>query len=194
MELIFASGNEHKVVEVGEILKPHGITILSLKDIGYLEDIPETGSTMSENALIKARTIYNNTGKNVFADDSGLEVQALNMEPGLYTARYAGPQKNALDNMTKLLANMDGIADRTARFRAVMALIINGEEQTFEGIVNGRIHTEMYGEGGFGYDPVFIPEGYDQTFAELSDDIKNKMSHRFNALDKMIKYLDNLKS
>jgi XTP/dITP diphosphohydrolase len=189
-QLIFATGNDHKASEVRQILSIDGLVIHTLKDIGFTQDIAETGSSMTENAIIKSQTIYNQYTKNVFSDDSGLEVEVLDMAPGLYSARYAGEHKNDTDNLNKLLLNMDGKSNRTARFRAVVALIWNGEVYTFEGIVNGQIANEAYGEGGFGYDPIFVPNGYDKTFAELNGAIKNKISHRYKALAKMKKFLE----
>ncbi|NNE27549.1 MAG: RdgB/HAM1 family non-canonical purine NTP pyrophosphatase [Saprospiraceae bacterium] len=189
-ELVFASSNAHKVDEVRTILGLDKTQLLSLKDINWLEEIEETGSTLTENALIKSRTIADAKKINVFSDDSGLEVEALNMAPGVYTARYAGPQKDATDNMNKLLNALDGETNRKARFRAVVALVLDDEEHIFEGIVNGRIALEKKGNGGFGYDPIFIPDGYDKSFAELPESVKNKMSHRSRAVDKMRRFLE----
>lgn len=188
-DLIFATGNQHKASEVKKILEKTHYKILTLKDINYYNDIDETGDTFVANAIIKAQTIYDLSGKNVFADDSGLEVWALDMAPGIYTARYAGDQKNDNDNIDKLLKVMEGVEDRRARFVAVMALIIDGEIKTFKGIVNGKIAISRMGKGGFGYDPIFIPDGYEKSFAELSDEIKNQMSHRYHALRQMGDYL-----
>lgn len=189
-ELIFATANEHKLREVSQILDSGNIHLISLKDINWLDDIEETAVTLEGNALIKARTIFEATGNNVFADDTGLEVTALNMEPGVKTARYAGPQKDADDNMDKLLFNLQSKEDRTAQFRAVIALIWEGQEYLFEGIIKGTIATQKIGSDGFGYDPIFIPENYDATFAQLSDDIKNKISHRFRSIEAMRSFLD----
>ena len=189
-QLIFATGNDHKASEVRQILSIDGLVINTLKDIGFTQDIAETGSTMTENAIIKSQTIYNQYNKNVFSDDSGIEVEALDMAPGLYSARYAGEHKNDKDNLNKLLLNMDGVSNRSARFRAVVALIWNGEVHTFEGIVNGQITDVAYGGGGFGYDPIFKPNNYDETFAELNGEIKNKISHRYKAFAKMKKFLE----
>lgn len=191
--LIFATGNEHKASEVRKILYDAPYNILTLSDIGYQEDIAETGDTFAENASIKAKTIYETTSRNVFADDSGLEVWSLDMAPGIYTARYAGDQKNDDDNIDKLLDALKGVDDRRARFVAVMAVIIDGQLETFEGIVNGTIADQRMGEGGFGYDPIFIPEGYDQSFAQLDDGVKNLISHRYHALYKMGKHLQESK-
>ena len=190
MELIFASNNQHKLQEISAMLG-NEFKLFSLNDIGCTEDIPEPWPSMEENALAKARYVYENFRKDCFADDSGLEVMALDGKPGVFSARYAGPAKNSLDNMNKLLAQMVGITQREARFRAVMALIIDGKEFLFEGTVNGKIAPQPKGDGGFGYDPVFIPDGYDQTFGELPPEIKNTMSHRFRALEKVLEFLKN---
>lgn len=189
--LIFATANNHKLEEVRTILGWPEQSLISLRDISWEEDIEETGETLEENALIKSRTVYSKTGMNVFSDDSGLEVYALDMAPGVHTARYAGPQKDANDNMNKLLDALKDKQDRRARFRAVIALIWEGEEHLFEGIVEGHIAYRKSGSGGFGYDPIFIPEGYDKSFAELDDEIKNGISHRFRSVDKMRRFLEN---
>jgi XTP/dITP diphosphohydrolase len=185
-QLIFATGNDHKASEVRQILSIDGLVIHTLKDIGFTQDIAETGSSMTENAIIKSQTIYNQYTKNVFSDDSGLEVEVLDMAPGLYSARYAGEHKNDTDNLNKLLLNMDGKSNRTARFRAVVALIWNGEVYTFEGIVNGQIANEAYGEGGFGYDPIFVAHGDRKTFAEIDPGAKHAKSHRADAFVKFL--------
>lgn len=187
--ITFATGNSHKVIEVQAILGGD-YKIVSLADMDITEDIPETGSTMAENAIIKARYVYNRTGKATVAEDSGLEVIALNMEPGLYTARYAGPEKDHDRNIDLLLKNLEGKDDRTARFRAVVAYIDNdGQAYTFEGVVNGRIAHERQGADGFGYDPVFIPYGYDNTFAELPATLKTEISHRARAFFGLLRHL-----
>ena len=191
---IFATHNDHKLEEVQTMLSSSGIDIVSLKDKDFHEDIEETGSTMDANALIKSRTIYNAFHQPVFSDDSGLEVMALDMEPGVHTARYAGPEKDSEANMSKLLDRMKGIEDRRAQFRAVVALIWDGEEYLFEGVVKGRIAQEKKGDGGFGYDPIFIPDGFDESFAELGSELKNGMSHRFRAIDKMRRFLETKKA
>lgn len=188
--LIFATSNAHKAQEVSQILNQENLEFKTLQDIKYNSEIEETGQTLTENALIKARTIHELTGENVFADDSGLEVWALNMAPGVHTARYAGEHKNAGDNMDKLLSALKGKENRKARFRAVIALIWGGQEELFEGIVNGEIALTKSGEGGFGYDPVFIPENYSVSFAHLSDEIKNTISHRFKAVNAMKNFLE----
>lgn len=188
-QITFATGNPHKVVEVQKILGAD-YTIVSLADMGITEDIPETGSTMAENAIIKAQYVYDRTGKATVAEDSGLEVIALNMEPGLYTARYAGPEKDHDKNIDLLLKNLEGKSDRTARFRAVVAYIDDsGQAHTYKGIVNGRIAHARMGDGGFGYDPVFIPYGYDKTFAVLPQEVKADISHRARAFFGLLRYL-----
>jgi XTP/dITP diphosphohydrolase len=191
--VIFATGNDHKVLEAKGILSKSKFHFESLKDIGFTDDIIEDGPTLEANALIKARHIYNIYQKDVFSEDTGLEVAALNMAPGVITARYAGPQKNHTDNINLTLKNLNGKKDRSAQFRAVIALIYRNKEYLFEGVVRGRIATEPYGKGGFGYDPIFIPEGYDKTFAELGTEIKSILSHRFRAIQKMTNHLNRLK-
>lgn len=188
MKLVFASSNPHKLREISDILGP-AFTLLSLKDIGCNEEIPEPWPTLEENALAKARHVRNHYGLDCFADDTGLEVDALGGLPGVQSARYAGPAKDSRDNVMKLLQEMQGENNRKARFRAIIALVMDGSEYLFEGIVNGHIINEPRGEGGFGYDPVFVPEGYDQTFAELSADIKNGISHRYRAIKKLVDFL-----
>lgn len=188
-QLIFASNNPHKVEEVSAILKPYGFNVIGLSDAGILEDIPETGKTIEENASLKSNYIFNNYKFNCFADDTGLEVETLNNAPGVYSARYAGEHKNAQDNMNKLLTELQGKQNRNARFKTVISLIINAKEYLFEGIINGSIATEKRGEKGFGYDPIFIPEGYEKTFAEMTTDEKNKISHRAIAIQKLVEIL-----
>lgn len=188
MNLIFATGNAHKLEEVNAVL-PKAFNLISLKNLSFDYDIPETGDTLEDNALIKARFIYNRFGDNVFAEDTGLEIEALNGEPGVLTARYAGDQKNADDNMDKVLAELATTDIRDARFRAVIALIFNQKEYLFEGILKGQIGLEKKGTEGFGYDPIFIPEGYDQTAAELGAVVKNQISHRVRALSNMLEFL-----
>lgn len=188
-EILFATGNAHKVGEVQQILGP-SYTIKSLKDLGYDVDIPEDGKTMAENALIKARYLHQRLGLPVVAEDSGLEAIALGMAPGIYTARYAGPERDNDANIDLLLANLAGKADRSARFRAVVAYIDgDGAEQTFEGIVNGHIAEQRAGAGGFGYDPVFVPYGYDRSFAELPAEVKAGISHRARAFFGLLRWL-----
>jgi XTP/dITP diphosphohydrolase len=188
MKLVFATNNTHKLHEVEKMLGKD-VKLLSLNDIDCTEDIPETADTLEGNALQKARFVYEKYNVDCFADDTGLEVEALNNAPGVYSARYAGEQKNPQDNMNKLLAELQGKENRNARFRTVIALILNGKEYLFEGEVKGVIEKDKKGEEGFGYDPIFSPEGYDKTFAELDLSIKNKISHRGKAIAKLIEFL-----
>ncbi|MEI7979478.1 MAG: RdgB/HAM1 family non-canonical purine NTP pyrophosphatase [Bacteroidota bacterium] len=188
MDLIFASHNENKVFEIANLVG-NKYKILSLNDINFKEDIIENGSTLQENALIKARTIFSETGKNCFADDTGLLVKSLNNEPGVYSARYAGEQKNADDNMNLLLLNLNNKTDRQAKFTTVITLIINGKEFIFEGELAGSIILEKKGSNGFGYDPIFKPNGYINTLAQLDITEKNKISHRALAFKKMNDFL-----
>ena len=176
-KFVFATNNAHKLEEVTAILG-NKIELLSMKDINCHADIPETADTLEGNALLKARYIFENYQLDCFADDTGLEVEALNGAPGVYSARYAGDAHNSEANMKKLLQDMEGIENRKAQFRTVSALIINGKEHLFEGIVKGEITKHRHGTSGFGYDPVFIPEGYTQTYAEMGNELKNKISHR----------------
>lgn len=187
-KLIFSTNNEHKLEEVKAILEPY-YQILSLKDIGDNTDIDETGETLEDNALIKANYLWDTYHMNCFADDTGLEVEVLNNAPGVYSARYAGEQKNSADNVTKLLKEMDGKENRRARFRTVIALIIEGKRYIFEGKVEGVITTSQRGNSGFGYDPVFLPDGYDKTFAELTLTDKNQISHRAKAVEQLALFL-----
>lgn len=189
MDLIFASHNTHKVREVEDILGKELVSIKGLDDIGFHDEIEETGGTLVENAIIKARAVYIKTGQNVFSDDTGLEVYALDLAPGVHTARYAGESKDSDANMNKLLDALAGRQDRKARFRTVVALIYEGQEYLFEGIVDGNISVNRAGVKGFGYDPVFIPQGYDKTFAELDAEIKNSISHRFRAMQALRTFL-----
>lgn len=186
-KLVIASNNAHKIEEIRFVLSDK-FQLLSLKEIGFEEDIPETGSTFIENALIKARTIHAKFGLNCFADDSGLEVFALNNEPGVYSARYAGEPVDHEKNIDKLLQNLKGIENRSARFVTVIAMIYEGKEYLFEGEVKGNITLERRGSEGFGYDPIFIPENENRTFAEMSLNEKNKLSHRARALEKLSLY------
>lgn len=192
MKLVFATNNKHKLDEVRKITSHHPVEIVSLAEINCFDDIPETADTLEGNALQKAHYIQEKFGLNCFADDTGLEVEALNNAPGVYSARYAGPGHDSEANMKKLLHEMEGMENRKARFRTVIALVWNGKTYTFEGIVNGTITTTKRGENGFGYDPIFIPEGYDQTFAELGDNIKNQISHRAKAVEKLDEFLTQL--
>ena len=188
MNLIFATSNAHKLEEVKAVLPDH-IILSGLHEIGFTYDIPETGDTLEENALIKARFIHNKFGQNVFAEDSGLEIKALDGAPGVITARYAGAERDNDKNMDLVLSNLQHQEDRTARFRAIIALIIDDQEYLFEGILDGRISMEKRGEMGFGYDPIFIPDGYEKTSAELGSEVKNQISHRVRALFKMLEHL-----
>jgi len=188
-DLIFATNNENKVKEIKKLL-PENINLLSLKDVGIVEDIPETGETLRENALQKASYVYEKTGKNCFADDTGLQVDALNGAPGVYSARYAGEEKNAGKNMDKLLLELQNVKNRKANFTTVIALILNGKEYLFEGKVNGAIALAKSGKEGFGYDPVFIPDEFaPKTFADIPLEEKNKISHRARAVGKLVAFL-----
>ncbi len=192
--IVFATNNQHKLQEIREILSPE-FEIVSLKEIGCHEDIPETGNTLEENALQKARYVSERYHISCFADDTGLEVEALGGAPGVHSARYAeGTDHDSEANMTKLLRELEGKENRQARFRTVIALIELGEEETenvhlFEGIVEGHISTERQGNEGFGYDPIFVPEGYEKSFAALGETIKNHISHRARAVKKLAEYL-----
>ena len=198
MKIVFATNNQHKLSEIRQILGSR-VEVLSLKDIGCYADIPETGSTLEENALQKAQYVYDNYHIDCFADDTGLEVDALGGAPGVYSARYAAvgcaaTSSQPIDhdseaNMTKLLNELGENNNRNARFRTVIALIQQGELHEFEGIVNGQIIRERRGGEGFGYDPIFQPDGYDQTFAELGTEVKNHISHRARATQKLADYL-----
>ena len=188
MKLVFATNNKHKLQEVRDILGS-GVEVLSLSDIGCNDDIPETADTLQGNALIKARHIYNKYNVNCFADDTGLEVEALDGAPGVLSARYAGDGHDSEANMHKLLQNLTGKSNRNAQFRTVIALIIDGEEMLFDGIVKGIITEEKMGDSGFGYDPIFVPEGYSESFAQMSSDEKNSISHRYRATKKLNDYL-----
>lgn len=188
MELIIATNNAHKVEEIKASI-PERIKVLSLKEVEVFEEIPEEQDTLAGNALQKARYIYEKYGKNCFADDTGLEVAALDDAPGVYSARYAGPQCNAEDNIVKLLSELKDVENRVARFCTVIALIIEGKEYLFEGEVKGEILCIRQGEGGFGYDPVFRPEGYEDSFAMMPLKIKNRISHRGKAVEKLISFL-----
>jgi len=188
MKIVFATNNQHKLSEIRQILGGR-VEVLSLNDIGCNVDIPETGFTLEENALQKAQYVYDHYHIDCFADDTGLEVDALNGAPGVYSARYAGDGHDSEANMTKLLNELGENNNRSARFRTVIALIQQGEVHEFEGIVNGQIIRERRGGEGFGYDPIFQPDGYDQTFAELGLDIKNQISHRARATRKFAEYL-----
>lgn len=188
MKLNFATNNKHKLQEVREVLGD-SFLVESLQSLGINEDIPEDQLTLEGNALQKARFLYDRTGEDCFADDTGLEVEALNGAPGVYSARYAGESKNSLDNMALLLKNMEGVKNRKARFRTAIALILNGKEYLFEGVVNGVITEQPRGTAGFGYDPLFVPDGYTTTFAEMDSEAKNAISHRGLAVEKLAAFL-----
>lgn len=190
--LVFATNNAHKLEEVSAILGDK-IELLSLKDIGCHTDIPETADTLEGNALLKSSYIFDNYHLDCFADDTGLEVEALHGAPGVYSARYAGGEgHDAQANMLKLLREMEGKENRKAQFRTAISLILDGKQYLFEGIIKGKIIREKRGDSGFGYDPIFVPEGYNQTFAELGNDIKNKISHRALAVNKLCDFLRRL--
>lgn len=184
----FATNNQHKIQEVRAILSPD-FPLVGLEQIGCTEELPEERDTMEGNSLQKAEYVFNHYKVTCFADDSGLEVDALNGAPGVYSARYAGPQKNSQDNIRLLLKNLAGISNRKARFRTVITLITPALAKQFEGIVEGHIIDELKGTSGFGYDPIFVPTGFDKTLAEMSLEEKNKISHRAIALDKLVEYL-----
>jgi XTP/dITP diphosphohydrolase len=188
MEILFASNNAHKVDEVRAKLAPR-YTVRSLREVVGEVDIPETGTTLEENAALKARYLHQRTGMDCFADDTGLEITALHGEPGVYSARYAGEGCSFDDNMDKVLRNLHGHADRSARFRTVICLIHQGKEYFFEGEVKGELLTERVGQKGFGYDPIFRPEGFQQTFAQMTLDQKNTISHRGLAVEKLAGFL-----
>lgn len=190
MELIFATHNNNKVKEVTKML-PSYLSMKSLTAIDFFEEIEETGETFEENALLKAKTIFNKTGKNVFADDSGLVIEALDGAPGVYSARYAGTGKDE-DNIAKALKELDGKTNRKAYFISIFCLILNGKEYFFEGRVNGTIATEIRGNNGFGYDPIFIPDGFSKSFAQMTPEEKNAISHRGKAIGKLNDFLTNL--
>ena len=187
-KIVVATNNAHKLKEIAAILGQE-IELLSLKDIQCFADIPETADTLEGNARQKAMYIYENYGMDCFADDTGLEVEALGGAPGVFSARYAGDGHDSEANMQKLLKELAGKENRKAQFRTVICLIRNGKEHLFEGIVKGEIIQEKRGGAGFGYDPIFVPEGYDLTFAELGDDVKNTISHRARAVEKLCQFL-----
>lgn len=188
MQVVFASNNKNKIKEIQQLL-PETITILSLEDIGCFEEIPETATTIEGNAILKANYVSQKYGCDCFADDTGLEVDALHGEPGVYSARYAGEQRDSEDNMDKLLANLSDKTNRKAQFKTVIALNLNGKQYLFNGIARGEITLEKTGNQGFGYDPIFRPEGFMETFAELSLETKNKISHRGIATQQLIAFL-----
>ena len=187
-KLIFATHNKNKLKEVRDLM-PNHLQLLSLDELNIFDEIEETASTIEGNALLKAQAIYKLTGQNCFADDSGLFVDALDGAPGVYSARYAGEQKSNEANMQKLLSELANKENRNAHFKTVIALIIDGKEFLFEGTINGKIISEKKGNDGFGYDPIFLPDGYSETFAQMNSETKNAISHRGIALKKMIDYL-----
>jgi len=188
MKLVFASNNKNKIQEI-QALVPNTIQIVSLEDIGCTEDIPETADTIEGNAILKANYVTEKYGYNCFADDTGLEVEILNGAPGVYSARYAGEQKDANDNMDKLLSELSDKPNRKANFKTVIALNLNGKQNLFTGIINGKIIEEKIGTNGFGYDPIFVAEGYEKTFAELTMEEKSTISHRGIAVKELILFL-----
>jgi XTP/dITP diphosphohydrolase len=187
MKLVFASNNKNKIQEI-QALVPSTIQIVSLEEIGCTEDIPETADTIEGNAILKANYVSEKYGYDCFADDTGLEVEALNGAPGVYSARYAGEQKDANDNMDKLLSELKDKSNRKANFKTVIALNLNGKQNLFTGIINGKIIEEKIGTNGFGYDPIFVADGYNKTFAELSMEEKSNISHRGIAVKLLIEY------
>ncbi len=189
MKLVFASNNQNKIAEIKQML-PKSIELLSLDEIGCTEDIPETADTIEGNAILKANYVTEKYGYSCFADDTGLEVEALDGAPGVFSARYAGQQKNADDNMDKLLDNLKDKTNRKAQFKTIIALNINDEQHLFEGIIKGEIISEKRGTKGFGYDPIFVPEGFSTTFAEMEMNEKAKLSHRGIATRKLISFLE----
>ena len=191
MELVFATNNKHKLEELQAMLGDN-IKLLSLKEIGCKEEIPEEQDTLEGNASQKSFHVFNKYGYNCFADDTGLEIDALNGEPGVYSARYAGEEKSAEANMLKVLEKLTKINNRKARFRTVISLVIDGDEKQFEGVVEGEILETKKGDEGFGYDPIFKPLGYSQTFAEMDLKEKNKISHRGRAVRKLVNHLKNV--
>jgi XTP/dITP diphosphohydrolase len=199
MKLVFASNNQHKLEEVRQIL-PISVEVISLREIGFVQEIDETGTTLEETSALKAQEVWSWLIDNsllesidgVFADDTGLEILALGGAPGVRTARWAGDDACDINNRQKALYELEGVADRTARFRTVVSLIRNGEILQVEGVVNGLIAIEEEGNGGFGYDPIFIPEGYDKTFASLSSKEKNAISHRGRAMEELRKIIENI--
>lgn len=196
MKLVFASNNKHKLSEVRQIL-PEQVEVVSLKDVGFVQEIEETGATLEENSLLKANAVWEWLDKNrllssvdgVFADDTGLEIAALGGAPGVRTARWAGDEACDVNNRQKALRELMGKEDRSARFITVVSLIVQGKTQQVEGVVNGRIALQEEGNGGFGYDPVFVPEGYEKTFASLPTEVKNAISHRGRAMEKLCEIL-----
>ncbi|HBG86351.1 MAG TPA: non-canonical purine NTP pyrophosphatase, RdgB/HAM1 family [Marinilabiliaceae bacterium] len=191
MKILFASHNTHKISELRQLL-PAGVELVSLADFNYLDEIEETGKDLMENAFIKARTVYSLFKLNTIADDTGLEVEALGGAPGVMSARYAGEGKRSEDNIRKLLKELDGVTNRKARFRTVISLIYNGKEYAFEGVINGTITDSPSGKEGFGYDPIFKPDGYNLSFAEMDSATKNSISHRGLAVRQLTNFINKL--
>lgn len=191
MKLCFASNNEHKLAEIRQMVGDR-YQVVSLQEIGCTEELAEDQNTLEGNSRQKAEYVWQQYGVNCFADDTGLEVEALNGAPGVYSARYAGPQRSSSDNMALLLENLQGQPNRRARFRTSITLFLNGQMHQFDGIVNGTIALQPSGETGFGYDPIFIPEGYEQTFAQMTAAQKNRISHRGRAMQQLVAYLQQL--
>ena len=187
-KIVFATGNLNKLKEIKSAINI--FEIVGLKDLGITEELPETGTTLKENALQKAKYVYDKTGVNCFSDDTGLEIEALDNRPGVYSAMYAGEDCNAEDNMQKVLKELSGVSNRKAKFKTVIALILDGKKYFFEGEVKGEILKEKTGSGGFGYDPIFRSNGYDETFAQMSIELKNKISHRGLAVKKLVAFLN----
>lgn len=188
-KIVFATNNTHKLIEIRSILR-NDFDVLSLSDIGFYEDIPETGATLAENASQKSCTIYKRFNLDCFSDDTGLEIDSLDGKPGVYSARYAGEGSLYEENVNKVLNELKGKKNRRAAFSTVISLILNGKEFQFEGRVPGKITNEKHGNGGFGYDPVFQPDGFDVTFAEMPPETKNKISHRGKAMEKLVAFLN----
>ncbi len=191
MELVFATNNNHKLEEIQAMLG-NSFQLKSLQDINCFDDIPETGNTLEKNASQKSLYIYDKYNINCFADDTGLEIEALNGDPGVYSARYAGDEKDAQKNMQKVLSNLQGIENRQAKFRTVISLILDGKEYQFEGAVYGTILEKEVGGKGFGYDPIFLPNGYNVSFAQMELTCKNEISHRAKAVYKLVEFLKNI--
>lgn len=190
-KIVFATNNKHKLDEIRSILK-NKFNVVSLADIGYTEDIPETGDTLAENASLKSFTIYNKFNLDCFSDDTGLEIDALKGAPGVYSARYAGERASYDENVSRVLLELDGHENRTAAFSTVISLILNGKEYQFEGRIEGEITKQRKGKEGFGYDPVFKPTGFDVTFAEMDAETKNRISHRGLATEKLVAFLNEI--
>lgn len=192
MKLVFATNNKHKIEEVQHLLK-NNFQLLSLAEINCNDELSETGTTLEENALQKARYIYEKFQRNCFADDTGLEIEALNGKPGVFSARYAGEERSASKNIQKVLQELKNTTNRNVCFKTIISLIINNIHYLFEGKVHGKISHNLKGENGFGYDPIFIPDGFDRTFAEMTIEEKNKISHRSIAVNKLAEFLNVLK-